>query len=92
MSKKSKYGITAATAELFKFFNDVRDEYQRATAKHGMFNSAHEGWAVIWEELDELWDEVRKKRSNRDPKAMRGECIQIAAMTLKFVLSCCKEK
>lgn len=80
-------------AEVARFLADVRDEYNQATKKHGMFNSAHEGWAVLFEEVDELWDEVRKKRSNRDPRAMRGECVQIAAMALKFTMSCClKEK
>lgn len=75
-----------------QFLMDVREEYDAATRKHGMFNSAHEGWAVLYEEVDELWDEVRKKRSNRDNKGMYRECVQIAAMALKFALSICKEK
>lgn len=80
-------------AEVARFLADVRDEYNRATKKHGMFNSAHEGWAVLFEEVDELWEEVRKKRSNRDAAGMRAECVQIAAMSLKFAISCCtKEK
>jgi hypothetical protein len=35
---------------------------------------------VILEELDEFWEEVRKKRSQRDPLRMLGELVQIAAM------------
>ena len=35
---------------------------------------------MILEELDEYWEEVRKKRQNRDPDAIRKELIQIAAM------------
>lgn len=81
-----------AIHEVFKFCAEVREEFTRATEQHGMFNSAHEGWAVIYEELDELWDEVRKKRKNRDPKAMRAECVQIAAMAMKFALSCCMKE
>ena len=75
-----------------KFLGDVVAEYHHAVAKHGQFHSAHEGWAVIYEELDELWDEVRKKRANRSPANMRGECVQIAAMALKFAVCICRTK
>lgn len=43
-------------------------------------NSAHEGFAVILEELSEFWDEVRKKDSARNKARMRSELVQIAAM------------
>jgi glutamyl-tRNA reductase len=52
-------------------------------------NSAHEGWAVIWEELDELWDEVRAKQGARDVAKMRKEAVQVAAMAMRFVLDVC---
>lgn len=43
-------------------------------------NSSHEAYAVILEEVDEFWEEVKKKKSMRDPVKMRGELVQIAAM------------
>ncbi len=49
------------------------------------FNSAHEGYAVILEELDELWDEIKKKQSVRDHNRMRKEAIQAGAMAIRFV-------
>lgn len=58
-------------------------ELERAVALHAPMHGPHEGYAVILEELDELWDEVRRKK--HDPVAMRKECIQIAAMALRFV-------
>lgn len=64
--------------------NEVADEVKRASQLHGPMASAHEGWSVILEELDELWEEVRKKRSARDPKQMRKEAIETAAMALRF--------
>ena len=39
----------------------IRIEYERAAARHSAFNSGHEGYAVIREELDELWGEVKTK-------------------------------
>lgn len=49
-------------------------------------SSAHEGYAVILEELDELKAEVWKGGSEpRDRAAMRKEAIHVAAMALRFV-------
>lgn len=47
-------------------------------------SSAHEGYAVLLEEVDELWDHVKTKQSKRDLAAMRKEAIQVAAMALRF--------
>jgi len=66
--------------------DELRDEMLRAIKKHGDFNSAHEGYAVILEEMDELWDEVKKKKPS--PKRMRAEALQVGAMALKFMLYC----
>ena len=38
---------------------EVVEELQEAESKFGPFNSSHEGYAVILEELDELWEVVR---------------------------------
>lgn len=38
---------------------EVVEELERAEAKFAPFNSSHEGYAVILEELDELWDVVK---------------------------------
>lgn len=61
----------------------VRIELQRAIAKHGVFNSPHEAYAVILEELDELWDEV--KRNNGRKEFALAEAIQVAAMGVRYV-------
>lgn len=64
------------------------DELTRARKIHGgqPFNSAHEGFAVLVEEVDELWNEVKKRE--HDPVAMRKEAIQVAAMAIRFALEC----
>jgi NTP pyrophosphatase (non-canonical NTP hydrolase) len=62
----------------FSFICAVVEEVNRAMRKHAPMYSAHEAYAVILEEVDELWDEVRKK--THDPSAMRAELVQIAAM------------
>ena len=49
-------------------WSEVLTEIGAARSKFPPFHGAHEGYAVILEELDELWDEVKKH--SRDPKAV----------------------
>jgi hypothetical protein len=50
-------------------------------------HGAHEGYAVILEELDELWAEVKAQVHN--PDRMRKEALQVAAMAVRFVEDVC---
>ena len=72
--------------------NDAAQELLSATTKFGAFTSAHEGYAVILEELDELWDEVKKQYDARSKEEMRKEAIQVAAMAMRFVMDVCGEE
>lgn len=62
------------------FARFVRAELARARANHTPQHSAHEAYAVILEELDEFWDECRKRARDRSSSAMLTELIQIGAM------------
>ncbi len=55
-------------------------------------NSAHEGYAVLLEEMDELWQHVKTNQKRRDLHAMRAEAIQVAAMALRFAIEICNDK
>lgn len=59
--------------------------------KWGRMNSAHEGYAVMLEEVDELKAHVWTKQKLRDLEAMRKEAIQVAAMALRIADECCDE-
>lgn len=67
----------------------VREEVERATSKFGSFHSAHEGYAVILEELDELKREVFKYFEDRDPRILVKESTQVAAMSIRFLIDLC---
>lgn len=70
--------------------NKVYDEFWRSMEKHPNFNSHHEAYSVILEEMDEYWEEVKKGGSHpRSPEALRAELIQVAAMALKGLVSLC---
>lgn len=62
----------------------VRAEVLRAAIKHKPINSAHEGYAVLFEEVDELWDHV-KADTGYSQDAM-VEAIQVAAMGVRYNL------
>jgi len=63
----------------------VRAEILRSIDKHGSpFHSAHEGFAILDEERDELWDEVKAN----DQFRAREEAIQVAAMATRFFIEC----
>jgi hypothetical protein len=64
----------------------IRKEVERAMSLHGSMRNAHEAYAVLLEEVDELWDEVKKNSKTRDPLKMREEAIQVAAMAARFVI------
>jgi len=37
----------------------IYNEYCKAAKQYDPFNGPHEGWAVIKEEMDELWSHVK---------------------------------
>lgn len=67
---------------------EVTDHVQLETVdsydKFRDFNSYHEGYAVIKEEVDELWDEIKTKE--KDFQAIEEEAIQVAAMAMKLLV------
>lgn len=62
------------------FADLVADELTKARALHADMTNCHEAFAVIYEELDEFWEEVRKKSRLRTDAAMLKELVQTAAM------------
>lgn len=70
-------------ARLMDLADEVVEELLRAIEKFPPDNSAHEGWAVIYEEERELLKHVMEN-TGTSPEA-RSECIQIAAMALRYI-------
>ena len=72
--------------KLINIMYDVDVEVRRAMTIHTAFNSNHEGYAALLEEVDELWDEIKR---HKNPKSatdkMKLEAVQIAAMAVRFI-------
>jgi hypothetical protein len=84
LTKEKEMEIRKASA----ISSAIMSEAMRAFNLHGPFNSAHEGYAVILEELEELWSEIKQLKNVNDQSrnsAMYKEAIQIGAMALRFV-------
>lgn len=65
---------------------EVAFELEQATKTHGPLNSAHEAYAVMLEEVEEFWAEVKLKRNLRSKDRMRNELVQVAAMALRTII------
>lgn len=50
------------------------------------FHNQHEAYAVILEEIDELWDEIKKNHKLYDLEAQRKEAKQAAAMLVRMMV------
>lgn len=71
----------------------VEQEVMRAIELHDGMRNAHEAYAVILEELDEVWDLVKAnpKKMTDEQRAtyreeMRKELIQVAAMCVRTIV------
>lgn len=62
-------------------------ELRDAQQLHPPLKSSHEGYAVILEELDEVWAHVKAKQ--QDLPAMRRELVQVAAMAQRMAEEIC---
>ncbi len=76
--------VHVSSKELQKVLMEVVAELEDATAKFPPMNTPHEGYAVILEELDELWESVKTNRG--DWLTARTEATQLAAMALRYLL------
>ena len=73
--------------KLKDLIEEVSMEVSSACEKHAPLSSLHEAYAVLLEEVDELWEEVKKNpRKHPDCRALaRREAIQVAAMALRLL-------
>ena len=66
--------------------DSIYTEYRKAISQFPPFHSAHEGYAILLEEVDELWDEVKGNKKPGAYERMEKEAIQVGAMALRFLV------
>lgn len=88
----------------------IAKEVELAQGKYHPFNSNHEGYAVLLEEIEEfedeikivvkpyltirmksdkLWKLIKVSKSTKATAGMKKECIQIAAIAVRFIEDLC---
>ena len=66
---------------------EIRQEVLRAKELFPTdFHNQHEAYAVILEEVDELWAEIKKNHKLYDLEAQRKEAKQAAAMLVRLMV------
>lgn len=83
--ERERFVRLAQEASMDTVLFDVKAEIIKATEKHGPFPTAHHGYAVILEELDEAWHEIKHGTSEQ---RLRAEMVQVAAMAVRFLMDC----
>lgn len=68
----------------------VETEARAATELWQPFNSVHEGYAVLLEEVDELWEAIKMRPRNMNN--VKGEVIQVGAMAIRFLADLIQEE
>ena len=72
-----------------KAFNLIEAELMRAMDLYPALHSNHEAYAVIKEEVDELWDEIKKSKEVTGNAEIRQELIQVGAMVIRYLNDLC---
>ena len=68
------------------------DELRSAMKKFPRMASPHEGYAILKEEVDELWEQVKRQHDATGRKVnMYTEAMQVAAMAMRFIHDCCDQ-
>lgn len=89
--------MSSKTLLLDKIAKMMVNEAITAVSKFPPFHSCHEGFAVIKEEYEELWEEIRLMKNSVNPtkeqkEKARKEAVQLGAMAIRFIFDMCGEK
>ena len=82
--------------DLDKYYEAVDDAENEIVRSLELFPrpayNAHQAFAVLHEEFDELKAHVWTNQKRRDLAKMREEAIQVAAMAIRFAAEVCSEE
>ncbi len=86
---KNNNGNTKDQLELVKEYENeveqaIKKELETAVLKFGIFINWHQAYAVLLEEVDELWAEIKNKDGNL--LNIYQEAIQVSAMSKEIAM------
>jgi hypothetical protein len=69
-----------------KSIKSIIAEYNHTIIKHAPIHSTYEGWALIKQKVDQLWEEIKKEEATGSKEVMLKEAAQIGAMAMRFII------
>ena len=79
---KKKDEVIEVNQRRRRFFQMIEKELDHAYEKHGTEPwSRHEFFAILLEEVDELWDDIK---SDESLETLIKELVQVAAMCFRY--------
>ena len=60
----------------------ILKQYREIKNKYGQYSSLHEAYAVLKEEIDEIWDIVKQKPESRNHKELEKEILANGWLTV----------
>ena len=75
-----------------EILKEVEDELMKSNITFKLFNSTHEGYGIIKEKFDELWNEIKKSKEvyNINDR-IKEKAIHTMVMCLKLIISFSKK-
>lgn len=86
LQRAKKLARCRMVKDLTKISQEIMREAVRARDRYSPYNSLHEAYAVLKEEIEEFWTEVKKRPNNRFKKSIRKEVIQIGAVSMLILM------
>lgn len=70
--------------------DELAQSLDKARVKHNNMHNSHEAYAIIKEEFDEVWEEIRKLQydSTDNTAQLRKELLHTAAMCIRAIEDC----
>jgi hypothetical protein len=84
---REEYEEMKELGKLNNVLEDTKKAYLSAVARYGKFHSPHEGYAILLEELNELWDVVKLHPATpgRNLK-IHEEASHVAVMAIRMIV------
>lgn len=67
-------------------------EYNLALMHNLPLHNTYEGWAVLKQKLDELWEEVKLGETGHSREVLRKEAAELGAATMRFIIDLTTEE
>ncbi len=84
--------IDSRITNIGKAIRLIIPEYNQIICKNPPLQNSYEGWAILHQAMEQLWNEVKKDKNIHSTEQMRKEAILISATAMRFMIDLCMEE